>query len=284
MQQRYRTHLSGSNAFQSFIPPEIEDYNLIVSPKIKTKIDTLDRTFGELDRRLRTLSDDDVKHLIELEASDSLRLASDVVSNPFAFNLAVDNTNEKAIVKATEYGAEAMDELPISGRLIRNIHYLVCEGTDYDKKYRGDFRRSPVWIGRKGAGLTDAAFIPPVGEDMDRGIADLERHINYSDENAFVKAALAHYQFEMIHPFIDANGRVGRLLNTLILLQAGIISKPVLLLSHIIARDYNDYCERIQFVNTTSDIEIWVDYWLDILLHSAGYTIQILDNASAWSC
>lgn len=281
MNPRYRTHLSGSKAFQSFIPPEIEDYNFIVSPNMKTKLDNLGRIFGELDSHLRTLSDDDVKRLVGLEARDSLRLASDVVSNPFAFNLAVDNTNEKAIVKATEYGAEAMDELPISGRLIRNIHYLVCEGADYDdydKKYRGDFRRSPVWIGRKGAGLTDAAFVPPVGEDMDRGIADLERHINYSDDNAFVKAAVAHYQFEMIHPFIDANGRVGRLLNTLILLQAGIISKPVLLLSHIIARDYNDYCERIQLVNTTSDIEIWVDYWLDILLQSSEYTTQVLTN------
>ena len=278
MNPRYRTHLSGSKAFQSFIPPEIEDYNFIVSPNMKTKLDNLGRIFGELDSHLRTLSDDDVKRLVGLEARDSLRLASDVVSNPFAFNLAVDNTNEKAIVKATEYGAEAMDELPISGRLIRNIHYLVCEGADYDKKYRGDFRRSPVWIGRKGAGLTDAAFVPPVGEDMDRGIADLERHINYSDDNAFVKAAVAHYQFEMIHPFIDANGRVGRLLNTLILLQAGIISKSVLLLSHIIARDYNDYCERIQLVNTTSDIEIWVDYWLDILLQSSEYTTQVLTN------
>lgn len=278
MNPRYRTHLSGSKAFQSFIPPEIEDYNFIVSPNMKTKLDNLGRIFGELDSHLRTLSDDDVKRLVGLEARDSLRLASDVVSNPFAFNLAVDNTNEKAIVKATEYGAEAMDELPISGRLIRNIHYLVCEGADYDKKYRGDFRRSPVWIGRKGAGLTDAAFVPPVGEDMDRGIADLERHINYSDDNAFVKAAVAHYQFEMIHPFIDANGRVGRLLNTLILLQAGIISKPVLLLSHIIARDYNDYCERIQLVNTTSDIDIWVDYWLDILLQSSEYTTQVLTN------
>ncbi len=281
MKPRYRTHLSGSKAFQSFIPPEIKDYNLIVSPKMKTKLDNLNSTFGELDHRLRTLSDDDVKRLIELEARDSLRLASDVVSNPFAFNLAVDNTNENAIVKATEDGAEAMDELPISSRLISNIHYLVCEGTDYDKKYRGDFRRSPVWIGRKGAGLTDAAFVPPFGEDMDRAIVDLEHYINFSDDNAFVKASVAHYQFEMIHPFIDANGRVGRLLNTLIMLQAGIISKPVLLLSHIIARDYNDYCERIQFVNTTSDIEIWVDYWLDILLQSAGYTIQVLDIAYA---
>lgn len=281
MKPRYRTHLSGSKAFQSFIPPEIEVYNLIVSPKMKTKLDNLNSTFGELGHRLRTLSDDDVKRLIELEARDSLRLASDVVSNPFAFNLAVDNTNENAIVKATEDGAEAMDELPISSRLIRNIHYLVCEGTDYDKKYRGDFRRSPVWIGRKGAGLTDAAFVPSFGEDMDRAIVDLEHYINFSDDNAFVKASVAHYQFEMIHPFIDANGRVGRLLNTLIMLQAGIISKPVLLLSHIIARDYNDYCERIQFVNTTSDIEIWVDYWLDILLQSAGYTIQVLDIAYA---
>ena len=283
MKPRFRTHLSGSKAFQSFISPEIEDYNLIVSPKIKTKIDTLDRTFGELDRRLCSLSDDEVKRLIELEARDSLRLASDVVSNPFAFNLAIDNTNEKAIVKATEYGAEAMEELSISGRLIRNIHYLVCEGPDYDKKYRGDFRRSPVWIGRKDAGLTDAVFIPPLGEDMDRAIVDLEHYINYSDDNAFVKAAVAHYQFEMIHPFIDANGRVGRLLNTLILLQAGIISKPVLLLSHIIAHDYNDYCERIQFVNTISDIEVWVDYWLDILLQSAEYSIQVSDNGNAYA-
>ncbi len=278
MNPRYRTHLSGSKAFQSFIPPEIEDYNFIVSPNMKTKLDNLGRIFGELDSHLRTLSDDDVKRLVGLEARDSLRLASDTASNPFAFNLVIDNANEEAIVKATEYGAEAMEELPISGRLIRNIHYLICEGPDYDKKYRGDFRRSPVWIGRKGAGLTDAVFVPPVSEDMDRAIADLERYINYSDDNAFVKAALVHYQFEVIHPFIDANGRVGRLLNTLLLLHAGIISKPVLLLSHIIARDYNDYCNKIQFVNTTSDIDIWVDYWLDIMLQSAGYTTQVLTN------
>lgn len=143
MKPRYRTLLSGSKAFQSFIPPEIEDYNLIVSPKMKTKLDNLNSTFGELDHRLRTLSDDDVKRLIELEARDSLRLASDVVSNPFAFNLAVDNTNENAIVKATEDGAEAMDELPISSRLIyrcRSDRCGLC--ASFRRGYGQGYRRS----------------------------------------------------------------------------------------------------------------------------------------------
>lgn len=277
MNTRFRTHLSGASSYKSFIPSEIKDYDLDISPYMLVKLDNAGRVFDELNSCLQTLGDDGIKQLFGLEAQDSWRLAADTTSNPFALGFAFSNPNIDAIVNATEYGVEALSELPISGRLIRNLHYLICQGSDYDKKYRGEFRRSPVWIGQKGAGLSDAAFIPPVGEDMDKAMDDLDRYINYSDDNALVKAAVAHYQFEMIHPFIDANGRVGRLLDTLLLCQSGILPQPVLLLSHIIARDYNDYCERLQYVNMTSDIEMWLGYWIEILRQSAEYTIHTLN-------
>lgn len=277
MNTRFRTHLSGASSYKSFIPPEIKDYDLNISPMLQKKLVDAGMVFGELNRLLLPLGDEDIKHLVGLEAQDSWQLAADTTSNPFALNLTFGNSNIDAIVNATEYGAKNLNELPISGRLIRNLHYLICQGPDYDKKYRGEFRRSPVWIGQKGTGLSDAAFVPPVGEEMDEAITDLEQYINYSNDNAFVKAAVAHYQFEMIHPFIDANGRMGRLLNTLPLCQSGILPQPVLLLSHILARDYNDYCERLQYVNMTSDIEMWLGYWIEILRQSAEYTIHTLN-------
>lgn len=216
--------------------------------------------------------------LIRMEANDSWRLANDKPFNPFSFACGFDNVNVDNIVKATLYAEDALKDLPISTRLIRNIHYLICVGDDYDRKYRGEYRSSPIWIGKPGNGLSEASFVPPVAEDMNGAISDLENYINYSEDNVFVKAAVIHYQFEMIHPFIDGNGRTGRLINNLFLTESQTIPSPVLLLSHIIARDYNRYCSEIQYVNETGDISTWIDYWLETLKESNLYTLQILNH------
>lgn len=113
---------------------------------------------------------------------------------------------------------------------------------------------------------------------MSEAITDLENYINYSEDNVFVKTAVIHYQFEMIHPFIDGNSRTGCLINNLFLTESRIIPSPVLLLSHIIARDYNKYCSGIQYVNETGDISAWIDYWLETLKESNLYTLQILKH------
>lgn len=269
---KHRNNLSGALMYKSFIPESIEEFNFIVD---QTRLQELSDLYNKLSDKISVLSDDDRLQLLKMEANDSWRLADDRWENPFSFTSNFDNQNVDNIVKATVYAAEAVDELPISTRLIRNIHYLICAGTDYDKKYRGEYRISPVWIGKPENWLSGAVFVPPVFEDMISAISDLENYINYSEENVFVKAAIIHYQFEMIHPFIDGNGRTGRLLNNLFLNENGVIPFPVLLLSHIIARDYNKYCSEIQYVNETGDISTWISYWLETLIESGSYTTMI---------
>lgn len=257
-------------AFRSYIPPKISEYEISVDGIETARLHSL---FGELAGKINASGEDAVAAIIKREAYASYDLAAEHACNPFSF-FTVENENAKNIVRATRYGEEALKELPISARLMRNLHYIICEGADYDKKYRGEFRKSPVWIGRQGAGIGEADFVPPVDEDLTEGLTDLENYINYSEDDVFVKAAVIHYQFEMLHPFIDANGRVGRLLNNLFLFEAGILPKPALLLSPVIARNYNRYCSEIQAVNVSRDMTSWLTYFSGLLAGAARLTLN----------
>ena len=265
-----RKNLSGGMAFRSYIPPKISEYE--IRPEMMNSGD-MHTLFVELSDALSVAEETTVSSIIKREAYASYDLAADHPSNPFSF-FTIENENADNIVRATRYGVEALAELPISTRLMRNLHYIICEGADYDKKYRGDIRKSPVWIGRPGAGIKDADFVAPVGEDLTDGLTDLENYINYSDDDVFVKAAVIHYQFEMLHPFIDANGRVGRLLNNLFLTESGVLSTPALLLSPVITRNYNSYCMAIQETNLNRDMNFWIKYFTGLLREAATLTLK----------
>lgn len=268
-----RKNLSGRMSYQSFIPPKISEYEYV---KDEAVTEELANMFAELKTLVSGLSKNEVRELVSMEAYDSWRLSEEKAENSFSLVSAKGNENADNIVKATLYGAGALDELPISTRMIRNIHYLICEGEDYDRKYRGEYRSSPVWIGDAGVSIANATFVPPVAEDMVTSISDLDNYINYGEANVFIKSAIIHYQFEMIHPFIDGNGRTGRVLNSLFLLENGAMAAPVLLLSHILSRNYNRYCNELQRVNETGDIAGWIRYWLATLMESAKYTLRVV--------
>ena len=177
--------------------------------------------------------------------------------------------------EASVYALEALDELPLSGRLLRNAHYLMCRSERYEKKYPGEFRISPVWIGRKNEGLQQALFVPPVEEDLTASFAELERYIHYEEtEHVLVRAALIHYQFETIHPFIDANGRAGRLLNLLFLMDQGVLRQPVLQFSDILRRRPVAYYRQLQHVHDTGEYEPWVVFFLNALREAACATCR----------
>lgn len=268
-----RKNLSGRMSYQSFIPPKISEYEYV---KDEAVTEELANMFAELKTLVSGLSKNEVRELVSMEAYDSWRLSEEKAENSFSLVSAKGNENADNIVKATLYGAGALDELPISTRMIRNIHYLICEGEDYDRKYRGEYRSSPVWIGDAGVSIANATFVPPVAEDMVTSISDLDNYINYGEANVFIKSAIIHYQFEMIHPFIDGNGRTGRVLNSLFLLENGAMAAPVLLLSHILSRNYNRYCNELQRVNETGYIAGWIRYWLATLMESAKYTLRVV--------
>lgn len=129
---------------------------------------------------------------------------------------------------------------------------------------------------KPGTKIDAAEFIPPVDDDMTAVLSNLDNFVNHSELNPFVKAAMIHYQFEMIHPFIDANGRVGRIINTLFLYENKRLQQPVLQLSEALSQNYKEYTGYIQKTNETADMEQWLLYFLPVLSNAARLTVNRL--------
>jgi Fic family protein len=166
-------------------------------------------------------------------------------------------------VLAMNYGLDRLSTLPVSVRLIREIHERLLTGVRGGKHSPGELRRSQNWIGSSGASLTEATFVPPPFEEVPQALGDLERFIHTSDNiPLLIKVGLVHAQFETIHPFLDGNGRVGRLLITLLMTERGALSQPVLYLSHYLKRHRTTYYEKLQAVRESGDWEGWLAFFL----------------------
>jgi Fic family protein len=166
-------------------------------------------------------------------------------------------------VRAMNYGLARLADLPVSVRLIREIHERLLTGVRGSRLTPGELRRSQNWIGPAGSTLNEATFVPPPPELVPGALGELERFLHTPDNlPALVKIGLAHVQFETIHPFLDGNGRVGRLLITFLLTQGGILHKPVLYLSHYFKRHRQEYYERLQAVRDQGDWERWLAFFL----------------------
>lgn len=166
-------------------------------------------------------------------------------------------------VRAMNYGLAQLETLPLSVRLIREIHARLLEGTRGASLAPGELRRRQNWLGPEGVSLIEATFVPPPPNAVPRALADLERFL-YEDHSLplLIKTGLAHAQFETIHPFLDGNGRVGRLLITFMLCEQGVLFRPVLYLSHYFKRHRATYYERLQAVRDAGDWEAWLAFFL----------------------
>ncbi len=199
-------------------------------------------------------------------------------------NIAHEVADVANYVKATEYAIARMEELPLCNRLFRETHEVLMSGVRGQEKYPGQFRVSQNWIGPAGCGLSRALFIPPNVEDMNDAMNDLENFINTEDDlDPLVKAALIHYQFETIHPFLDGNGRVGRLLITLFLLHEKIIDAPIIYPSLELKLNQTDYYYRLTGVRAKGDYESWVEFFLDCLQKSATDSFESIARLSRLS-
>lgn len=172
-------------------------------------------------------------------------------------------------VAALQQSLDRMPKLPLSSRLLREAHGTLMKGVRGEKKTPGEFRRSQNWIG--GASLADATFIPPMWEKVNPLMSDLENFLHSSDAQLphVLKAALAHYQFETIHPFLDGNGRIGRLMITLYFVHAGVLKEPVLYLSDFFERNRTAYYDNLTRVRTHNDIAQWFKFFLVGVIETA---------------
>lgn len=185
-------------------------------------------------------------------------------------------------VKATEFAIERLKTLPICSRLIKEIHAVLLQGVRGQEKSPGEFRYSQNWIGGQGSTLQNARYIPPNPEDMIEAMSELEKFINNDESlDPLIAAALIHYQFETTHPFLDGNGRVGRLLITLYLLEKKVLTTPALYISYYLKMNRIEYYDRMTEVRRTGDYEQWVRFFLQAFHESAKDAITTIDKLSA---
>lgn len=166
-------------------------------------------------------------------------------------------------IDAMNYGLERLNELPLSLRLIREIHEKLLAAVRGGQRSPGEFRTTQNWIGPAGCSLNEAIFVPPPPTDMNAALADLEVFLHSDIElPPLIIAGLVHAQFETIHPFVDGNGRIGRLLITFLLCQRGLLRRPLLYLSHYLKRHRNEYYDRLMAIRDRGDWEGWMKFFL----------------------
>ena len=181
-------------------------------------------------------------------------------------------------IKAMEWAIEQLDKLPFSSRLIRETHRVLLQGVRGEKKQPGEFRISQNWIG--GATINDAVFIPPVQSSVPELMSDIEKFIHNEGIHIpeLLKIGLVHYQFETIHPFLDGNGRVGRLIIPLYLVSKGILKKPVLYLSDFFEKNRKLYYDNLTIVREKNDLGQWYKFFLVGVIETAKNGILTFDN------
>ena len=282
------TNLSGEMAYQSFrpnpLPPEppVEMSNELIAKLIDAnrRLATLDGLSSRIPNMDLFVSMYVRKEALLSSQIEGTQCTLDDILNPFA----EENTNLNVsdvvnYIRAEEYAINRLQTLPLCNRLIKETHAVLMEGVRGQEKNPGEFRYSQNWIGGQGSTLRNARYIPPNPEDMVDAMSDLEKYMNGEDSlDPLIQAALIHYQFETTHPFLDGNGRVGRLLITLFLMEKKILSAPSLYISYFLKMNRDEYYDRMTQVRKTGDYEQWVLFFLQALSDSAEDAIQAIDR------
>ena len=184
--------------------------------------------------------------------------------------IASDVDEIKNYIRAMNYGIKCLKKLPLSLRLIREIHQQLLVGVRGQHKTPGEFRRTQNWIG--GPTIETATFVPPPAEEVIRAMSDLEKFIHNESDNipVLAKAGLIHSQFETIHPFLDGNGRIGRLLITFYLVTKGVLNRPLLYLSDFFKKHRQDYYDKLNSYRQDNGIETWLKFFFEGIKTVAG--------------
>ena len=287
----YRKNLTGEMAYNSFVPSPLppvppialssEELELLI--KANSELTLLEGLAIRIPNINLFVSMYVRKEALLSSQIEGTQATLDDIFDPLLDNnINADVSDVINYIKATELAVNRLKELPLCNRLVKEIHAVLLENVRGQEKNPGEFRRSQNWIGGQGSTLKTARYIPPNLEDMGNAMSDLEKYINADDGTApLVKAALVHYQFETIHPFLDGNGRVGRLLITLFLLEKKVLTVPALYISYFLKRNRLEYYDRMMEVRKNGDYEQWIKFFLQAFVESAEDAIATIDKLKA---
>ena len=280
---RYEKH----QHYQSFLPAPINKQWMVSHPPTVTLIEEATRLLGELNAFSQLIPDVDffIRMHITKEATTSSRIEGTQTNMEEALVDERDINPEKRndwkevqnYIQAINFAIGELRTLPLSNRLLQNTHAVLLQGVRGRRKQPGEFRISQNWIG---VSLKHAAFIPPHHEHVPELMSDLEKFMHNDQIHVphVIKAALIHYQFETIHPFLDGNGRLGRLLIVLYLVDFGILHKPALYLSDFFERHKGEYYDQLMAVRTTNKLEAWLQFFMLGLRETAQHSIQVFKD------
>ena len=282
--------LNRESTYHSFKPnplpriPEIEMDGEIVkllvdANKQLVKLDTASQLISNADLFISMYVRKEA--LISSQIEGTQCTLDDVLDPEVEANANLDVSDVINYVKATQYALKRLERLPLCCRLIREIHEVLMENVRGQDKTPGEFRHSQNWIGPANCSLKDARYIPPNVEDMQTAMSDLEKYINENvDYDPLIRAALIHYQFETIHPFLDGNGRIGRLLILLYLMEQRLIEKPVIYISYFLKKNQIEYYDRISEVRRTGNFEQWIRFFLEAVSKAASDSLEAIRQLS----
>lgn len=274
--------------YKSFQPEKIDREWKVDNMELLQLLSQADRQLGRLDMYSEYIPNIDLyisMHVLK-EATQSSKIEGTKTNIEEALLDKEDVSEEKRddweevqnYIKALNQAILKLNELPFSSRLIKQTHEILLSGVRGKHKLPGEFRTSQNWIG--GAAISDAIFVPPIHSSIGEFMGDLENFV-HNDAYFFpelLKIALVHYQFETIHPFLDGNGRVGRLMITLYLVEKGILKKPILYLSDFFEKNRTLYYDNLMRVRDKNDIIQWFKFFLVGVVETAKSSIQTFDR------
>lgn len=285
----YITNLSGEAAYRSFrpspLPPELnfDDDILSLLTGATKAIATLDTLATYIPNINLFVSMYVRKEALLSSQIEGTQATLEDVLDP----LIEENTNRNVAdvvnyIKATEFALDRMNTLPLCNRLLKETHAVLMHGVRGQEKNPGEFRISQNWIGSQGSSIKNARYIPPNPQDMAEAMSDLEKYMNGDDSlDVLIRAALIHYQFETIHPFLDGNGRIGRLLITLFLMEKKVLHSPALYISYYLKLNRVEYYDRMSEVRAKNNYEQWVRFFLLAIKESSEEAAETILRLNA---
>ena len=270
---QYTENLSGEAAYRSYQPAPLPPIPpLVFDRELSDLLIMANRNLSRLNTAAELIPDADLfismyirkEALISSQIEGTQCTLDDILDPMLDSSTNLDVADVINYIRAVRFATARLQELPLCSRLLRETHAVLLQGIRGEEKNPGEFRRSQNWIGAENCSLKTARYIPPNPIDMQEAMSALEKYLNEDDTyDPLVQAGLIHYQFETIHPFLDGNGRIGRLLILLYLQEKQLIQNPIIYISYFLKKNQIEYYDRISEVRRSGNYEQWVRFFLE---------------------